>query len=678
MKIDEFSLAFNCPGCPSWGTAVVEQDNQLRHLIKTQDAGRILIGMIHNQVPINTHDFYLPIGKGSRISYGDTGYEGATSEPILVSIFKKTIINGVTIDYPFILVLIKDRADDHKGRLQLKYTPRAVYGKFNNEEFFKRAADALKIDAKTPIMIYDIDVAEQEILVMTAIYGNSMVEIKGGIDKYLSNKIGRAKNDRVNIINDAALYSEDELVKILSSWFEESGPNAIRIFGVKYGAFFIENNYSATKFIGKCNNINSSYDTELNKGIQMYKSIRAGEFGLYFCDDEYKKIRYDAGKNLPLQLIYFGAPGTSKSATIKKKIGNAPQHRITFHPDTDYSNFVGCYKPTKEDNTDEITYKFVAQTFIKAYVEAWITLVDDDVENKNVFLVIEEINRGNCAQIFGDLFQLLDRDDNGFSDYATEPDADLKRFLKEEAFRECANLPEEIRSGSILRLTPNLYIWATMNTSDQSLFPIDSAFKRRWDWKYTPIKNAEKNHVICLKDRKYDWWEFLSEVNKRIEKVTESEDKQMGYWFAKPEAGIEISSDKFVSKVIFYLWNDVFKDYGHDANSPFVIKQDDGKKIELRFKDFFDKDGEVDETVLVQFFWGLKLETKAANPQSKMEDKSQVLESELENELPVESGTNENNEADIVAEVEVPEQEESYDDEEEELPEATSIDDFFK
>lgn len=676
MKIDEFSLAFNCPGCPSWGTAVVEQDNQLRHLIKTEEAGSILLGMIHNQVPINTHDFYLPIGKGGKLYYGDTGFEGATSEPVLVSVFNKIVVNDIQIDVPFIMVLIKDRAEDHKGRLQLKYSPKICYGDMCNINFFNRVTQLLGIQEDTPIMFYDVDVKDQETLVMTAIFGDSVEQINNGIDSYLSSKIDNAKKTKVNIISDSVSYSENDLIKTLSSWYDESGPNGIRIFGIKFGSYFVENNISVSKFINKCGNINSSFETELSKGIQIYKSIKSGEFGLYFSDDYFKNPNLKLDKDAPIQLIYFGAPGTSKSSTIKRLIGNSPQHRITFHPDTDYSNFVGCYKPTKEDGTNQITYKYVAQAFINAYVEAWRLLVDDNVENKRVFLVIEEINRGNCAQIFGDLFQLLDRDENGFSDYSIEPDSDLQRYLKEDAFYENTNIPDIIRNGSILRLPPNLYIWATMNTSDQSLFPIDSAFKRRWDWKYTPIKNEAKGHVISLHDRQYDWWEFLELVNKRIEKVTESEDKQMGYWFTKPDKGNEISAEKFVSKVIFYLWNDVFKDYGHDANSPFVIKQDDGKKTELRFKSFFDEDGDVDENVLVNFFWGLKLETKSAVsiPQVQEDLIEPLPNDSLEDETPnpVESfepsdKTEISNSSD-----------DSVLDDEEELPEATSINDFFK
>lgn len=375
----------------------------------------------------------------------------------------------------------------------------------------------------------------------------------------------------------------------------------------------------------------------------------------------------------PLQQIFFGAPGTSKSTRIKDLVGNEEQHRVTFHPDTDYASFVGCYKPSKEDDGKDITYKFVAQPFIKAYVSAWKKLYNESEAQKEVFLIVEEINRGNCAQIFGDLFQLLDRNSDGYSDYSIEPDSDLSRFLKEE-FNTSEILVPEIKEGRIMKLPPNLFIWATMNTSDQSLFPIDSAFKRRWDWKYTPIKNAGKGHLIALKDRKYDWWEFLDAVNSRIEKVTESEDKQLGYWFAKPESGVEISAEKFVSKVIFYLWNDVFKDYGHDINSPFVIKLDDGKKKELRFKSFFTEDGEIDEKVLVLFFWGLKLNTKSGAAATATEeaqsgqDAGSVAPTEAVNP---DNGGNE-------PQAKNAEEEDTFIDEDEELPEAESIDDFFK
>ena len=128
---------------------------------------------------------------------------------------------------------------------------------------------------------------------------------------------------------------------------------------------------------------------------------------------------------------------------------------------------------------------------------------------------------------------------------------------------------EKVLNGEELLLPNNLYIWATMNTSDQSLFPIDSAFKRRWDWKYVPISNTGKNWRIEANDKQYDWWDFLNKVNEKIGSATNSEDKKLGYFFCKADEKGIISAEKFVGKVIFYLWNDVFKDFIEEGDNIF-------------------------------------------------------------------------------------------------------------
>lgn len=152
-----------------------------------------------------------------------------------------------------------------------------------------------------------------------------------------------------------------------------------------------------------------------------------------------------------------------------------------------------------------------------------------------------------------------------------------------------------------MQLPNNLYLWATMNTSDQSLFPIDSAFKRRWEWKYLPIDYTDRGHYISCKGKKYSWADFLLRVNEEVEVVTQSEDKKLGYWFTGNSASqLEISADKFVSKVIFFLWNDVFKDFGHNAKT--IFKNDYAK-----FHFFFDYTGNIKEEVLEHFLHGLEL-----------------------------------------------------------------------
>jgi hypothetical protein len=224
---------------------------------------------------------------------------------------------------------------------------------------------------------------------------------------------------------------------------------------------------------------------------------------------------------------------------------------------------------------EKIAYSFVAQSFLKAYVTAWQN------REQAVYLVIEEINRGNCAQIFGDLFQLLDRKEDGVSEYPIKADQDMQDYL-EEKFADCVGLPENIKSGDELQLPSNLYIWATMNTSDQSLFPIDSAFKRRWDWEYMPIVDAGKKWKIVTEKKEYDWWSFLEKINVVVGDLTSSEDKKLGYFFCKAVEGV-IDADKFVNKVIFYLWNDVVKDY--DLSSVDAFKDVDGKS--LTFEKFY-------------------------------------------------------------------------------------------
>ena len=443
--------------------------------------------------------------------------------------------------------------------------------------------------------------------------------------------------------------------------------------------------------------------------IEQWKimNIRPDQMLLLKTDDESWNLYDNNGKHIgdeslfinkyetkadfiPKQTIYFGSPGTGKSFKIQDKILSGVDDsyifRTTFHPDTDYASFVGCYKPTStalkavadtgatEEEVIEafyqtilegdkfkaryfaeaiyhaadierlglkskdivqkleskgfdkctyggelstiaeaisllsnklnkglsnITYRFSPQTFTNAYVKAWQNPAE------NVYLVIEEINRGNCAQIFGDLFQLLDRNDDGISEYPIKADADLTKYLQEEL----GTNHEGIADGKI-KLPANLYILATMNTSDQSLFPMDSAFKRRWEWKYVPtsvigdkkktlqveskeetvlLNREQEKKVLRLGMYEYDWSVFLEKINKCITDATHSDDKQLGFWFVKtPKDSNLINIETFVSKVIFYLWTDVFKDFGAKATNPFAFKNAEGGWVVCPFSSFFD------------------------------------------------------------------------------------------
>lgn len=397
-------------------------------------------------------------------------------------------------------------------------------------------------------------------------------------------------------------------------------------------------------------------------------------------------------KTTGLQQIYYGAPGTGKSKTIKDLTFGESVIRTTFHPDSDYASFVGTYKPITEEvvlrdcngkkvideetnevvKEERIAYKFIPQAFLEAYVKAWKKLgskksgksdksynrihpalldtpeiFTKNKASKKQYLIIEEINRGNCAQIFGDLFQLLDRNEYGFSDYPIVADKDMQKYLEKEfagweitnkdeinqLYGE-ANMVNLIMKGKRLVLPSNLYIWATMNTSDQSLFPIDSAFKRRWDWKYVSISegrdkatNAPLNWYINTGDKQYKWWSFIKKVNNLIGSLTNSEDKKLGYFFCKAKDG-EIDADLFVSKVIFYLWNDVFKDYGFDDKD----FQDEEGKI-LSFDRFYeDKNGKtnVDIAIVEQFLANLGVEEYISEEEGEEEEKIDAVPSNNE------------------------------------------------
>ncbi len=389
-----------------------------------------------------------------------------------------------------------------------------------------------------------------------------------------------------------------------------------------------------------------------------YKKGPNGEHQLYL---EGKNIIEDSLKN-PLQQIFYGAPGTGKSNKIKKEIEDEgkPHIRTTFHPDSDYSTFVGAYKPTMKienkyglngTNTipmtypngeksglpikeSKIEYRFVPQAFLKAYTSAWKLLA----EGKPYYLIIEEINRGNCAQIFGDLFQLLDRKDDGFSEYPIEADEDIRKFLQTDeewgfvglTDEQKSTIPEDVLLGEKMVLPKNLYIWATMNTSDQSLFPIDSAFKRRWDWEYIPITQSKDNkYKVRVDNLLYDWWTFVGRMNEVVKNATDSEDKKMGYYFCKAdEEGDIISAKRFVNKVVFYLWNDVFKDNGFDweldGKQVFKYTKEKENDTTMTFEKFFTEDGNPDTKVVKALMknLGIPAVTESSEAQLTEEEKT--------------------------------------------------------
>lgn len=579
MKVDVTSMFFNSSiegktATAAWGTSI-GQNTSKSCRIETGKEGVVdfVVGMTYKST---TNFESLDISKGS-----------SNRELLMLSSFDKVYINGNKLeDAKYHVILVKELSESHYGRLIISYAPYITFEGHSNEETIELMRKALGCSPEGCWFVYDISIKNQDELHFSAVVVN---------------------------------------------------PERPMIY----------------------------QGTSRERSLEWNAMIGHEEETSEKPDDK--------------QIIYYGAPGTGKSHKIKEKLAGVSKENIfrtTFHPDSDYSTFVGAYKPStdkpedklynkeeliskltelkeqgvtyapqkfgaqywyslkqltlqdkkdilaacemsdnytvefdkgiavgeellKKSKESRIIYKFIPQAFLNAYMRAYST-------TDKVYLIIEEINRGNCAQIFGDLFQLLDRDENGVSEYCIKADADLRAYLEEELGAD----NDAIKDGELC-LPSNLYIYATMNTSDQSLFPIDSAFKRRWDWEYVPINYSKdivsgKFIIEVDDDTKYSWVEFLENVNDKIYDATNSEDKQMGNFFIKKS----IKANEFVNKVMFYLWNEVCKEeYGTQRN--FFRKGKEGK-TEFKFTELF---GDNQATILKEFMTSLGVEPIGKNPE---------------------------------------------------------------
>jgi hypothetical protein len=276
--------------------------------------------------------------------------------------------------------------------------------------------------------------------------------------------------------------------------------------------------------------------------------------------------------------IFFGPPGTGKSTKVESRVQAAMMERTQFHPEYGHSDFIGSYRPvvgSESDSTNQVVghdgTAITRPVTYFAFVPGPLTIVLKRAfgTREPVFLIIEEINRGDCSAIFGDVFQLLDRNYDGRSQFGITAKSELIAYFKENGVNF------DIANDGKLYLPPNLSLLATMNTSDQSLYPMDAAFKRRWQWVACPI---DFDQLLAYTDgirpmlddgkKKWDWIKLLELVNRNIVR-DRMEDKQIGPWFIKPAKDGQISWESFLNKCLFYLWHDVFKDEQLSDLSPF-------------------------------------------------------------------------------------------------------------
>lgn len=287
-----------------------------------------------------------------------------------------------------------------------------------------------------------------------------------------------------------------------------------------------------------------------------------------------QEIKFSTGyqSEFPRNRILFGAPGTGKSFTLNREkdlllADGGEYERVTFHPDYSYANFVGTYKPVPckdSDDKDAITYSYVPGPFMRTYVKALQNSKTDTP--KPFLLVIEEINRADVAAVFGDVFQLLDRGDDEVSEYPIQASEDIKKYLA----GELGGNPDDY---SEIRLPDNMFIWATMNSADQGVFPMDTAFKRRWDFTYLGIDDSEAGIVgkkVVLGQGDYrrivEWNALRKAINNELLTYKVNEDKLMGPYFISkknlPEGEMidpAVFTHIFKNKVIMYLFDDAAK-----------------------------------------------------------------------------------------------------------------------
>lgn len=416
---------------------------------------------------------------------------------------------------------------------------------------------------------------------------NGEITIREYIDETYFNFICVVNNETVHIIyeilvsmkeNNNKTISKEQLSFIFGEKIDSDGIKTVMewmasgtIFIREQDELIINQKYSIEELILRCNLMYYKKSLEEIKNSNLhnqeyYASYVSGS--VKKNNDKIEKLEYVKCSRIdkPNNRIIFGAPGTGKSHLIeedrKKYFGNNYE-RVTFHPSYTYAQFVGTYKPRSKkvqagsEDKKEISYEYVPGPFLRVLTKA-LKSIKDGGEIENYVLIIEEINRANPAAVFGDTFQLLDRKD-GESEYEISVNEDMKDYLRDK-------LEEEYET---IKIPANMYIWATMNSADQGVYPMDTAFKRRWNFEYIDIDNgqADNDAIVKLKDgKRFKWNDLRKEINEKLEKVPSvDEDKFIGPFFLNKDNLNDKNFDScFKSKLLMYLYQDVLRHKKND------------------------------------------------------------------------------------------------------------------
>lgn len=384
-----------------------------------------------------------------------------------------------------------------------------------NNKFYKLSTNT-KIDIKNLIEIKDVKVKRKE---------------------FSMNELGEILHEMYN--------NADDKMKVAS----------IYIFGIKYGKNIIDNEFGAMNII-KVAGLNESYSSELQKALNVYRCLERKTYGICLSGgnegemDDITSIKRKTGAE---NILLYGVPGAGKSHKIKTDYCSDEKfmERVIFHPDYTYSDFVGQILPRvkKTEAGDKLEYTFISGPFTRMLKKA-----ERDPANY-YYLIIEELNRGNAPAIFGEIFQLLDRKEE--KEYPMEELGESEYGISNyDVAREVYN--DEMHQ---VKIPSNMYVLATMNTADQNIFTLDTAFQRRWYMRQVEnqfdLSKHSKNIIIGTE---VNWGAFATVINDLVVEINvnmaSSEDKRLGIYFAKVK---ELEEKRFPEKVLKYLWDDAFK-----------------------------------------------------------------------------------------------------------------------
>ena len=599
MELDNGSLMFNMktekPGnTAAWGTAL-GQSKKSEYRFTKDDYSEIIVSMVYKKIN-DMENFKLKLGK--------PGADQDNYAIVLASMFEKIYVNDILIEgAKFILAISQELTGEHEGRRFLKYNPKISYKDFSNEDGYEMIRKKFGIKPEGAWFITDIYTMNQDELHFNAYFPKPEGPMEFEDEKKRKEFMTKFAEEH-SIYKKEHDYTEDELANMLKNIRKiDSSALAIHLFGIKHWKTIETNGYSKKNIIEKAGiNVSTGLETELAKGIKIGKNL-----GKLLEDDKnsvaFEKGRFITGlkSEYARNRIIFGAPGTGKSHTLNEecerllKDGNENNYeRVTFHPDYTYANFVGTYKPVayvNEEGKNEITYKYVPGPFLRVYVEALKSIQYGNP--KPYVLVIEEINRANAAAVFGDIFQLLDRNSDNISEYPIETTEDMRKYLAEE-------LGISLEQCKKIYIPDNMFIWATMNSADQGVFPLDTAFKRRWNFKYIGIDEEDKDMAdkkVVIGKNEIIWNDLRKAINNKLIELNINEDKLLGPYFLSkniigPKEEKNIDAKKFVEafkdKVLMYLFEDVAKQ--KDKSNIFEISGDEKITYSLTCKEF-DKKG---------------------------------------------------------------------------------------